>query len=177
MTDKNRLDKINKEIKVIINQSSFISLKIRNKIIKMLGEEFSIKLPIEKFKNIDITITDVGNIIMRDEEYKRDEKLDIDSICSLFDSFKEKADKILNKNEIDYYTKNDKSNFFNILILIVLVLVLVLLIKEVIFAFLVGNYFSCFWDLVIISCYLSPGIRTRFSDAINFIKRKMRRRK
>ena len=55
------LEEINNEIKSIINESKFISIKLRNKIIKKLGQEFDIELPLEHFENIDITITKEGN--------------------------------------------------------------------------------------------------------------------
>ena len=38
-----KLKKINNEIKDYINESNFISIKTRNKIIKTLGDEFDIK--------------------------------------------------------------------------------------------------------------------------------------
>ena len=102
MNNIEKLNKINKELKIIINESSFISNKCRNKIIKMLGNDFSINLPIENFKSIDVVITEDGNIIMRDEEYKRDSKLNLDEIEKIFYEFKEKADVILKKKEINY---------------------------------------------------------------------------
>ena len=113
------LEEINNEIKSIINESKFISIKLRNKIIKKLGQEFDIELPLENFENIDITITKEGNIIMRGEEYKRDNKLSLDEINSRYNNFKEEADVILKKKEINYKNMNDKNNIINILITIV----------------------------------------------------------
>ena len=121
MNKEEKLNKINKELKVIINESTFISNKCRNKIIKMLGNDFSISLPIENFKSIDVVITEDGNIIMRDEEYKRDSKLTIDEIENIFNEFKDKADTILKRKEINYYNMNDKNNIINVFILIVMV--------------------------------------------------------
>ena len=117
MNKEETLKKINKDLKVIINESSFISIKCRNNILKMLGNDFSINLPIENFKSIDVVITEEGNIIMRDEEYKRDSKLSIEEIEKIFKEFKEKADVILKKKEINYYTMNDKNNIINVFIL------------------------------------------------------------
>ena len=97
-----KLDTINNEIKSIINESKFISIKIRNKIIKMLGNEFDINLPLENYENIDITITNKGNIIMRDEEYKRENDLSLEEINERYNKFKEQADIILKKKEINY---------------------------------------------------------------------------
>ena len=96
------IDDINNEIKSIINESKFISLKLRNRIIKMLGNEFDINLPLENYENIDVTITETGNIIMRDEEYKRDISLSIKEINERYNRFKEKADVILKKKEVNY---------------------------------------------------------------------------
>ena len=55
------IDDINNEIKSIINESKFISLKLRNRIIKMLGNEFDINLPLENYENIDDSFSDVQN--------------------------------------------------------------------------------------------------------------------
>ena len=63
------LNKINKELKSYVNQANFISQKTRNKLIKMLGEEFQIDLPIENFANIDVQLTSDGSIIMRGDIY------------------------------------------------------------------------------------------------------------
>ena len=90
MNNEEKLRKINKDLKVIINEATFISNKCRNKIIKMLGNDFSVDLPLENFKSIDVVITEEGNIIMRDEEYKRDSKLTIEEIENIFKEFKEK---------------------------------------------------------------------------------------
>ena len=102
MNNEEKLRKINKDLKVIINEATFISNKCRNKIIKMLGNDFSVDLPLENFKSIDVVITEEGNIIMRDEEYKRDSKLTIEEIENIFKEFKEKTDVILKKKEINY---------------------------------------------------------------------------
>ena len=44
------LEEINNEIKSIINESKFISIKLRNKIIKKLGQEFDIEFPTENYE-------------------------------------------------------------------------------------------------------------------------------
>ena len=58
MNNEEKLRKINKDLKVIINEATFISNKCRNKIIKMLGNDFSVDLPLENFKSIDVVITE-----------------------------------------------------------------------------------------------------------------------
>ena len=145
------LEEINNEIKSIINESKFISIKLRNKIIKKLGQEFDIELPLENFENIDITITKEGNIIMRGEEYKRENKLSIDEINSRYNNFKEEADVILKKKEINYKNMNDKNNIINILITIVFGILYLAAIIYLIRCFIFGNYLSCIWGILILS--------------------------
>lgn len=174
MNKEEILNKINKELKIIINESTFISNKCRNKIIKMLGNDFSVNLPIENFKSIDVVITSEGNIIMRDEEYKRDSKLTIEEIETIFKEFKEKTDVILKKKEINYYNMNDKNNLINVFILIVMVILFLALLYYAIISFFNGHYFGCVWLVMYGSSLFVPGIKDRLHQAVNFIKRKMK---
>lgn len=174
MNKEEKLNKINKELKVIINESTFISNKCRNKIIKMLGNDFSISLPIENFKSIDVVITEDGNIIMRDEEYKRDSKLTIDEIENIFNEFKDKADTILKRKEINYYNMNDKNNIINVFILIVMVALFLALLYYAFISFINGNFLGCIWLVVYVGSWFVPGIKDRVHQAINFIKRKFK---
>ncbi len=172
--NEDKLKKINKELKVIINEATFISNKCRNKIIKMLGNDFQIDLPLENFKTIDVVITETGNIIMRDEEYKRDSKLDILEIEEIFNNFKDKTDTILKKKEINYYNMNDKNNLVNVFILLVMVILFLVLLYYAFISFVSGNYFGCIWLVFYASSWFVPGIKDRVNQAINFIKRKMK---
>lgn len=174
MNNEEKLRKINKDLKVIINEATFISNKCRNKIIKMLGNDFSINLPIENFKSIDVVITEDGNIIMRDEEYKRDSKLTIEEIDSIFTEFKNKTDVILKKKEINYYNMNDKNNIINVFILIIMLVLFLALLYYAFISFINGSFFGCIWLLVYGSSWFVPGIKDRLHQAINFIKRKMK---
>ena len=170
-----KLDTINNEIKSIINESKFISPKLRNKIIKRLGNEFEIDLPLDNYENIDVSITDEGNIIMRDEEYKRNSPLSLDEINERYNRFKEEADTILKKKEINYKNINDKNNIINILIKFLFVALYIAAIIYLIRCFIYGNYLSCIWGILILSTYLAPPLRERFEILINFIKRKMKK--
>ena len=170
-----KLDTINNEIKSIINESKFISPKLRNKIIKRLGNEFEIDLPLDNYENIDVSITDEGNIIMRDEEYKRNSPLSLDEINERYNRFKEEADTILKKKEINYKNINDKNNIINILITFLFGALYIAAIIYLIRCFIYGNYLSCIWGILILSTYLAPPLRERFDRSINFIKRKMKK--
>lgn len=168
------LKKINKELKICINEANFISIKCRNKIIKILADEFSVNLPIECFKTISLEITEKGSIIMRDEEYQSNEKLSFDDIQERFSKFISKSENILKKKEINYSSINDKKNFLNILFLIVILIILLVLIVFAIKSFIVGDYFNCIWLFIFMSSWLVPGIKERLEQALNFIKRKLK---
>ena len=127
------------------------------------------------FENIDITITKEGNIIMRGEEYKRENKLSLDEINSRYNNFKEEADVILKKKEINYKNMNDKNNIINILITIVFGILYLAAIIYLIRCFIFGNYLSCIWGILILSTYFAPGLRERFDRSIAFIKRKLKK--
>ena len=89
MNKEAELKKINTEIKVYINEASFISNSCRNKLIKMLGKAYDINLPVEDFARIDVALLENGNIEMRDEVYKRDSELSFSEVVARYHSFKE----------------------------------------------------------------------------------------
>lgn len=169
------LKKINKELKSYINESAFISLKCRNKILKILGEEFSVNLPLENFKTIDVSITKDGSIIMRDEEYKSSEVLTADDIMERYERFVEKADAILKRKEINYYNMNDKNNIINIILLLLTIGIAISLGIFAFKSFEAGNYFNFIWLVAYAAPWVIPSFRDRLEQAINFIKRKFRK--
>ena len=63
MDKEAELKKINTELKIYINEASFISNACRNKLLRMLGKKFDIELPIEDFANIDVCLFENGKII------------------------------------------------------------------------------------------------------------------
>ena len=95
MNKESRLKEINTELKIYINESSFISNSCRNKIIRYLGDAFDIQLPIENFASIDVSLLEDGSIEMRDEVYKRESALSFDEVLERYNFFKEKADSLL----------------------------------------------------------------------------------
>lgn len=173
--DDELLKKINKKLKIYMNESTFISTKCRNKVLKMLGNEFSVNLPIENFKNIDVEITNRGTIVMRDEEYKSNEEMSSSEVLRKFEIFSSKVDEILKRKEVNYYNMNDKNNILNILILLVMAIIFVPLVIFVVMSFIAGNYINSIWLFVFVSSWLIPGLRDRVKQAIDFIKRKFRK--
>lgn len=175
MDKEEKLKKINKEIKSYINEAAFISIKLRNKLIKMLGEEFSITLPVENFKNLDVTITKTGNIIMRDEEYKRSDILSFEELVEKYEAFSLKAKDLIDRKEINYYNINDKNNIINVLILIAYIVLFVVTLFLAKGFFMVGDYSPIVLLIGLVVIFFVPGFRDRLEQAINYIKRKFKK--
>lgn len=172
------LKEINNEIKGYINEAKFISNSCRNKLLKLLGETFSVDLPLENFANIDAQLTENGNIIMRGDEYESTTMVKShQELEAKYNEFKEKADKLLKKKEINYYTKQDHNNILNLLIIAVIIIVFILLAIHTIKSFIIGNYIHCIWLFMFVSSWLIPslGIKNRFEQAKNYLKRKFKK--
>lgn len=170
------LRKMNNELKAFINEANFISNKCRNKLLKMLGETFSVELPLENFAKIDASITEEGNIIMRGDEYKSTSPCKmIEEIDEKYNIFKEKAELLLKKKEVNYHTKGNINNILNIIIVIPLSILYVVVLIFAIRAVLSLNFFTASILFAILSSSLLPNIKSRFEQAKNFIKRKLKK--
>ena len=170
---KERLNEINNELKDYMNESSFISNKCRNKIIKMLGDEFDINLPTDNFKTVDISLNDKGSIIMRGDLYEGKE-LSKEEIEERYSRFKEKADSFLKRKDISFKNKSIKNNIINLIIVLIIILLTICALYYGIKAIIQGNYVECLWFIIILSWIVSPrlkeNVRSRFSQANRFIK-------
>ena len=174
MNKESRLKEINTELKIYINESSFISNSCRNKIIRYLGDAFDIQLPIENFASIDVSLLEDGSIEMRDEVYKRESALSFDEVLERYNFFKEKADSLLARKNKKSFSVNDSSNIKNLFIVLLLSVLFIILCIYTLHFFLVGNYIQCIWLFLFISIWIFPGIRDRFIQAFNYIKRKFK---
>ena len=175
MNKEAELKKINTEIKVYINEASFISNSCRNKLIKMLGKAYDIDLPVEDFARIDVEIHENGNITMRDDEYSRDGDLSFEEVLSRYEEFKAQADEMLQRRGKKAFPNSEKNNIINLFIVFVLGIFFVLLAIFGIRSFFDGRYIDCLWLLVIVFSWLFPSVRERFQQAFQYIKRKFRR--
>ena len=103
--DKNiqkELNQINKELKVYINESSFISQKCRNKMLSFFEEEFKVSLDIGRYQNVDLVILDDFTISYRDDVYIPDEVISsLEELKEKYHRFQEKADHLIKKKEKD----------------------------------------------------------------------------
>lgn len=178
MNDEQKLRKINNELKSYVNEAHFISIKIRNKLIKLLGQTFSVELPLENFANVDVQLEKNGNIIMRGDRYKTSNKIEsFEELENKYEEFKVKADSLLKNKKVDYYSKQDKSNIKNLLIIGLILIVLIYLIIHTIKSLILGNYIHCIWLFMFVSTWLIPslGIKDRFDQAKNYLKRRFKK--
>ena len=183
MNKEERLNKINNDIKGYLNEAKFISTKCRNKIIKLLGEEFNTEIDKSKyveFANVDIVIDEDFDIVLRGEKINTNVN-SLDDFNNIFDSYSTKVKEILDKKEINFETKNDFNNIIN-LIMIVLLLIIVGIISYVaIRSILSGNLQFTIWFVVFVLPYIIPNLKdnlkSRFDSARIFVKRLIKRRK
>lgn len=175
MNKEEQLKKINTELKIYINESSFISNSCRNKIIRLLGNKFKITLPIENFKNVDLALLEDGSIVMRDEVYKQEMNLSYKEVLERYEEFKEEADNLLKRKSKNTFMENDKSNIVNLFIVLLISGLFIALVIYTLKSFFTGNFIQCIWLFIFLTTWLLPSIRDRFSQAFNYIKRKMKR--
>lgn len=169
------LKEMNNEIKVYINEAKFISNNCRNKLLKLLGETFSVDLPLENFANIDAELQENGNIIMRGDEYETTEKVEsLEELEEKYNIFKEKADKLLKKKEKNFHQKKDVDNALNIIIVIVLSVIYLIVLLLAIRAIVSLNLFTASILVALLSSYLHPNIKDRFEQAKNYLRRKFK---
>ena len=173
MDKEAQLKKINTELKIYINEATFVSNSCRNKLIKMLGREFDVSLPIEDFARIDVALLENGNIEMRDEVYKRDSELSFSEVVARYHSFKEKADSLLKRRGSNQFKNNEAKNIINLFLVLLLLILFIALIGYTIQAFLNGNFIHCIWIVIIVFSWFIPSVRDRFVQAYLYIKRKI----
>ena len=170
-----RLNEINKELKVYINESGFISNKCRNKLLKIFEEEFNIKLDLDNYKNADLSIQEDFKVLYRDDLYESSEKIkDFADLEERYTRFKEKADKLLSRKEIDFKTKSNMNNVSNLIIVICIIGIVITALIFGVRALLNGNYYDCLWFLIILSWVVSPSLKekvnNRFIQAKYYVK-------
>ena len=175
-----KLNKINNELKSYINETSFISMKCRNKLLKFFEEEFNIKLDISNYQNVDLKINDDFTITYREDKYISEDNItDISMVEEKYNNFKLKADSLIKRREIDFQNKSNFNNISNIIILIFLVFIGIGVLYLGVIAFISGHYFDCLWFIVFVLPMIIPkfkeGIKNRFIQAKNYINRLIKR--
>lgn len=171
----NRLNEINKELKIYINEASFISNSCKNKLLRLFSEEFKVDLDISNYKNVDLTIKDDFKILYREDLYEsKDNIKSLKEVEERYSRFKEKADNLIKRKEIDFKNMSNMKNISNLIIVLCLILLSIAVIILGIHAFLAGNYFELLWFIVFIIPWIFPkfkeSLSTRWIQAKNYIK-------
>lgn len=170
------LKQINNQMKIYINEASFIGNRCRNKLINLVNKHFLVKIPKENFLNIDITVKENGNIIYRDIEYKTEvEVTNKEELEERFEEFKEEVEVLLKKKEVNFETKRQNNEIINLLLTILITLIIILVIYFSVNELLSGDLSGFIWLIVMIIYYIIPSLganlRNRYKQAYKFIKR------
>lgn len=180
MIEQERLNRINNELKVYMNESGFISNKCRNKVIKILSEEFNINFKIDNYANVDVSVLPDGKFLYRGDLYESSVKIEnFDDFNARYKRFTERADKLLSKKEIDFENLSNFKNISNLIVVVCLLIFAVAVVILGIHALLVGNYFDCLWLVVFIIPAVFPRLKSslevRITQAKNYLKRLMKK--
>ncbi len=175
MTKEEKLQKINKELKVYINESNFISIKCRNRLLKYFEDEFSIDLDIDNYKNVDLKILDDFSVIYREDKYVPKEEIkSIEELEERYSRFQEKADSLIRKKNVDFQGRRNFNNFTNLVLLICIVFIFLGILYLGIHAFINQDYFDCLWLVIFVIPWLFPrlkeSLKERSIQAKNYIK-------
>lgn len=174
---KQELDSINKQMKTYINESTGISSRCRDKLIKLVEKHFYVELPHENYLNIDITILENGNIIMRDDEYQTKTPLSkSDSLINRYSEFQKEVDTLLDKNETNFSNKKEINEIKNIIILLFILLIIIFVFFKSVELLLYRDLYGIIWLSLIIIYYIIPitgnRLKERFLKAKNYLKNK-----
>ena len=178
MKIEEKRNKINNELKVYINESSFISNKCRNKLLKIFAEEFTLDLDIDNYQNVDLSINEDNTFTYREDIYKSKEDIkSFEEIEERYEKFKEKADKLIKRKDIDFDGKRNLNNITNLIVVVCILLFYLIIVILSIHAFLTGKYIDCFWLVFIIVPRLFPNLRENLNNRFQQAKIFFRTRK
>ena len=180
MENKDVLATINKELKIYINESSFISNKCRNQVIKIFAEEFQVDLDIDNYKNVDLKIEDDYKIQYRKDQYESKDKINNEKeLLERYNRFKERADKLITRKEIDFKNKSTFSNITNLFLILCMFLIAGIVIWFCIHSLLVGDVYNTIWFILVILPMLIPrfkeSLENRITQAKNYLKTLLKR--
>ena len=169
------LQSMNNEMKVYLNEASGISNKCRSKLLKLVEKYFYVDLPDENYLNIDISIQENGNIVMRDVVYSTSKDLtEEDTLDSRYSEFKKEVEELLDKKATNFDSMKQKNQILNLVIVILMIIVALILFGYGIRLLIFGDLRGFIWFVIIIGYYLIPATGHRFNDRLiqakNYIK-------
>ena len=176
------LDKINKQMKININEASGISDKCKLKLLKLVEKHFKVDLPNDNYLNIDIEVLENGNIKMRDIEYQTTSPVKkIEELEERFNSFQQETNILLEKNEVSFDTLMSKKERNNLIWVIFITFAIIIIALNSIRLLLAGDYYALLWLIIIIGFYIIPatgnGIRNRYIRAHKYLKSLYKKKK
>jgi len=180
MIEQEKLNRINNELKVYMNESGFISNRCRDKVIKILGEEFNIAFKTDNYANVDVSVLADGKFLYRGDIYQSNDNIQsYDDFIARYKRFTERTEKLLSRREIDFENMSNFKNISNLVIVACLLIFAVVVVILGIHALLVGNYFDCLWLVVFIIPAVFPRLKSslevRITQAKNYLKRLMKK--
>lgn len=165
------MDDINNEMKVFINEASFISSVTLKKVLKLICKYFYVDLPIEDFLKVDIEIMENGNVKMRGDEYQSNNKpKNYNELLDRYDKLKIEIESVLDKREISFDKKRKKNDFISFLLAVLFTIIFIIIIIYVVKQLLYGNIFGAIWLVVVLVPLITPRINEKYVGAIRFIK-------
>lgn len=169
------IQSMNNELKVYVNEASGISNKCRSKLLKLVEKYFYVDLPDDNFLNVDVSILENGNIMMRDVEYKTSNKITKeDSIEDRYVKFQKEVEELLEKKGTNFEAMKQKNGILNLLVLILIFIVMIVVAIYGIKLLLNGDLRGFIWLIFIVGYYLVPvtghNLHDRLIQAKNYLK-------
>ena len=168
------LKSINNTLKIDINEATSIGDKCKNKLVRLVEKHFQVELPHDNYKNIDITILENGNILMREVEYKTEKECSLEGIIQKFDAFQEEVDHLLDTNKTNFSSMKKKNELSNLIIVFLMLIVIIIVGLYSVKQLLLGNLFGVIWIVIMIGSYVVPAtgnkFRSRWEQAIRYLK-------
>ena len=168
------IQEMNLYIKKAVNEASGISDVCKMNLVRLVERHFMVDLPSDNFMNIDFTLVENGNIIMRDVEYQTKNKVFmLEDLQARFNRFKEDVDKLLDKNETNFSNMRKKNELSNLLIVVGMTFVLLMLVDYAFSSLMVGNIKSLIFLVILICVYFGPYVnvvKRRYKRAFEYLK-------
>ena len=165
------LQSMNNELKVFVNEATGISNKCRTRLLKLVEDFFYVDLPDDNFLNVDVSILENGNIMMRDVEYKTSKEITKeDSIEKRFVEFKKEVEDLLEKKGTNFTSMKQKNGLLNLLVLFLMFVVAILIIGYGIRLLIFGDLRGFIWLVILVGYYLVPSTGHRFQNRLQQAK-------
>jgi hypothetical protein len=168
------IQEMNVYLKRAVNEASGISDVCKMNLVRLVERHFMVDLPNDNFMNIDFTLVENGNIIMRDVEYETKHKIYLkEDLDARFNRFKEDVDKLLDRNETNFSNMRKKNELSNLLIVVGMTFVLLMLLDYAFSCLMIGNFKSLIFLVIIICVYFGPYVnvvKKRYKRAFKYLK-------